>query len=226
MTRKKHLFSRIEQDCIVAVVREEDANVALNVARAYARGGMRHIEITLTTPDAIEIIGTLSAELASRDVVIAAGTIRSSEQAAAARKAGAQIIVSPHTDLHVIEYAMEHDLLCVAGAATTTEIISAWNSGADVIKVYPALQLGGPAYIRTIRQPIRDIPMLAGGPVSLEQIDDYLEAGAVAVNLGASLADPTLVREENWNGIADRAANAASIVGSRKGRAEPAITVH
>ena len=85
-----------------------------------------------------------------------------------------------------------------AGAATTTEIITAWEKGADIVKVYPAHHLGGPDFIRTIRGPIRDVPMLAGGPVPLDEIDSYLDAGCVAVNLGASLALPELVRDEQW----------------------------
>lgn len=225
MTRKKTLFANVHQESIVAVVREESAEVAYDVARAYARGGMKNIEITLTTPDALSIITALAGEFSQRGIVMAAGTVRSAEDAAMARKAGALIIVSPHTDLRVIEYAAEHDLLCVAGAATTTEIISAWNAGADIVKVYPALHLGGPAYIRTIRQPIRDVPMLAGGPVALDQIAAYLDAGAVAVNLGGSLAEPALVRDRKWDEIAARAATATSIVSAHKGT-QVETTVH
>ncbi|MGH9456631.1 MAG: bifunctional 4-hydroxy-2-oxoglutarate aldolase/2-dehydro-3-deoxy-phosphogluconate aldolase, partial [Thermoanaerobaculia bacterium] len=145
--------------------------------------------------------------------------VRGSNAAAEARRAGAQILVSPHTDIAVIDYALEHDLLCVAGAATTTEIIHAWEAGANIIKVYPAGLLGGPDYIRTIRQPIRDVPMLAGGPVSIEQIEPYLEAGAVALNLAGSLAAPELVRQRSWDQITRRAAMAVSVVQSRKASA-------
>jgi 2-dehydro-3-deoxyphosphogluconate aldolase/(4S)-4-hydroxy-2-oxoglutarate aldolase len=225
MTRKQTLFSHVQQEAIVAVVREESADAAQSVARAYARGGLKNIEITLTSPDALAIIAALSSEFAPRGIVIAAGTVRSADDAAQARKAGAQIIVSPHTDLRVIEYAAEHDLLCVAGAATTTEIISAWNAGADLIKVYPVVHFGGPAYIKTISQPIRDVPMLAGGPVALDQIVAYLEAGAVAVNLGGSLADPALVRDQKWEEIAKRAATAASLVAAHKSM-QVETTVH
>ena len=137
-----------------------------------------------------------------------------------ARRAGAQIIVSPHTDPHVIEYANENDLLCVAGAATCTEIIRAWELGADIVKVYPAHHLGGPDFIRTIRGPIRDVLMLAGGPVPLDEIDAYLDAGCVAVNLGGSLAVPDLVRDEQWEEIGRRVVLATSIVASRRAIAE------
>ena len=132
------------------------------------------------------------------------------------------MIVSPHTDVRVIEYSNENDLLCVAGASTPTEIIRAWEAGCDIVKVYPAQHLGGADYIRTIRGPIRDVPMLAGGPVPLDQIDSYLDAGCVAVNLGASLAVPDLVKTRQWEEIGRRAMLAASIVQSRKNVAKRA----
>jgi 2-dehydro-3-deoxyphosphogluconate aldolase/(4S)-4-hydroxy-2-oxoglutarate aldolase len=133
-----------------------------------------------------------------------------------ARRAGAKIIVSPHTDLQVIEYANENDMLCIAGASTPTEIIRAWEAGCDIVKVYPAHYLGGPDYIRTIRGPIRDVLMLAGGPVPLDMIDHYLDAGCIAVNLGGSLAVPDLVREQQWDEIGRRVLLATSIIESRR----------
>jgi len=209
-------MSRVCAEQIIGVVREETVEAATAVADAYARNGIRIVEITMTTPEALDLITALAARLEGQNVVIAAGTVRSSNDAASARRAGAQIIVSPHTDVRVIEYSNENDMLCVAGASTPTEIIRAWEAGADVVKVYPAQHLGGPDYIRTIRGPIRDVPMLAGGPVPLDQIDSYLDAGCVAVNLGASLAVPDLVNTQQWDEIGRRAMLAASIVQSRK----------
>jgi 2-dehydro-3-deoxyphosphogluconate aldolase / (4S)-4-hydroxy-2-oxoglutarate aldolase len=116
---------------------------------------------------------------------------------------------------------MENDLLCIAGASTPTEIIRAWEAGCDIVKVYPAPFLGGPEYIRTIRGPIRDVPMLAGGPVALDMIDAYLDVGCVAVNLGGSLAVPDLVRTQQWEEIGRRVILAASIVASRRSAAMP-----
>jgi 2-dehydro-3-deoxyphosphogluconate aldolase/(4S)-4-hydroxy-2-oxoglutarate aldolase len=157
------------------------------------------------------------------DIAIAAGTIRTTTDAALARRAGAELIVSPHTDPRIIEYANENDLLSIAGAATATEILRAWEAGCDIVKIYPAQHLGGPDYIRTIRGPIRDVPMLAGGPVPLDMIDPYLDAGCVAVNLGGSLAVPDLVREQQWDEIGRRAMLAASIIQSRRMAEEPVV---
>lgn len=212
---RNDLFERVRTEQIIGVVREETVEAAAAVAEAYATNGIAIVEITLTTPDALELIATLDKRHGER-IVLAAGTVRSTNDAALARRAGAKVIVSPHTDARIIEYANENDLLCIAGAATTTEIIHAWEAGCDIVKVYPAQHLGGPDYIRTIRGPIRDVPMLAGGPVPLDVIDSYLDAGCIAVNLGASLAVPDLVRGRQWDEIGRRAMLAASIVQSRQ----------
>lgn len=223
---RKELLEHVLSEQIVGVIREDSAEAALAVADAYARNGIRIIEVTLTTPDAFDLMATIGQKYAVRDVVIAAGTVRSSNDAALARRAGAQAIVSPHTDVRLIEYAVENDLLSVAGAATATEIIQAWEAGCDIVKVYPANTLGGPDYIRTIRGPIRDVPMLAGGIVPLDTIEAYLDAGCVAVNLGATLAVPDLVKTQQWDEIGRRAVLAASIVQSRKARVNADSYVH
>ena len=219
-------MARVCAEQIIGVVREDTLEAATAVADAYARNGIFIIEITMTTPDAIDLIALLAEKYASQNAVIAAGTIRSTNDAALARRAGARIMVSPHTDVRVIEYANENDLMCVAGASTPTEIIRAWEAGCDVVKVYPAQHLGGHDYIRTIRGPIRDVPMLAGGPVPLDQIDSYLDAGCVAVNLGSSLAVPDLVRTAQWEEIGRRALLATSIIQSRRDVVERETYVH
>jgi 2-dehydro-3-deoxyphosphogluconate aldolase/(4S)-4-hydroxy-2-oxoglutarate aldolase len=220
---RKDLLAKVVEHAIVGVVRENSAEAAIAVAEAYARNGIRIVEITLTTPDALALISSIAARFAG-EVTVAAGTVRSANDAAAARRAGAELIVSPHTDVRVIEYANENDLLSVAGAATPTEIIQAWEAGCDIVKIFPAAALGGPDYIRTIRGPIRDIPMLAGGPIPLDTIEAYLDAGCVAVNLGVSLAVPDLVKTEQWDEIGRRALLASSIVQSRRTELEPDST--
>ena len=218
---RKELLNRVCSEQIIGVVREDTVAAAQAVADAYARNGIRILEITLTTPDAFDLMKAVADRFHGQQIILAAGTCRSSNDAAQARRAGAQMIVSPHTDVRIIEYANENDLLCVAGAATATEIVKAWEAGCDIVKVYPAQHLGGPDYIRTIRQPIRDVPMLAGGPVPLDMIDAYLDAGCVAVNLGGSLAVPDLVRSQQWEEIGRRVMLATSIVQSRKNVARP-----
>ncbi|HUP59861.1 MAG TPA: 2-dehydro-3-deoxyphosphogluconate aldolase [Thermoanaerobaculia bacterium] len=213
---RRDLLAKVTHEQIVGVVREESLAAAEPVADAYARNGIRIVEVTLTTPDAITLLTTLVQRFAGQEITFAAGSVRSTNDAAAARRAGAEIIVSPHTDVHVIEYANENELLVIAGAATPTEIIRAWEAGSDLVKVFPAHFLGGPDYIRTIRGPIRNVPLLAGGPVPLDMIDAYLDAGCLAVNLGVSLAVPDLVKSQQWEEIGRRAMLAASIIQSRK----------
>jgi 2-dehydro-3-deoxyphosphogluconate aldolase/(4S)-4-hydroxy-2-oxoglutarate aldolase len=223
---RKDLLAKVCKQQIVGVVRENSAEAARSVADAYARHGIGVLEITLTTPDAFDIIAELAKTYGPQGTTIAAGTVRTPNDAAAARRAGAEVIVSPHTNAQVIEYAVENEMLCIAGAATATEIIHAWDLGADIVKIYPAAQLGGPDYIRVIRGPIRDIPMLAGGIVPLDTIDSYLDAGCVAVNLGPSLAVPDLVRTHQWDEIGRRVILATSIVQSRKTVVMPESYVH
>jgi 2-dehydro-3-deoxyphosphogluconate aldolase/(4S)-4-hydroxy-2-oxoglutarate aldolase len=219
---RKELLTRVYSEQIIGVVREDTVDAAQAVADAYASNGIRIIEVTMTTPDAIELMTSLVKRYGP-DIAIAAGTIRTTTDAALARRAGAELIVSPHTDPRIIEYANENELLSIAGAATATEILRAWEAGCDIVKIYPAQHLGGPDYIRTLRGPIRDVPMLAGGPVPLDMIDPYLDAGCVAVNLGGSLAVPDLVREQQWDEIGRRAMLAASIIQSRRMAEEPVV---
>ncbi|MGK2856058.1 MAG: bifunctional 4-hydroxy-2-oxoglutarate aldolase/2-dehydro-3-deoxy-phosphogluconate aldolase [Thermoanaerobaculia bacterium] len=214
MKRAEELFGHVRQQGIVAVIREDSASSAWELVRCVAENEMTLIEITMTTPDAIPLIEKTRERYGGRGIVVAAGTVRTNDEAAAARRAGAEIIVSPHTDLRLIDYAMEHDLLCVAGALTATEIIHAWEAGAGATKIYPARHVGGAGYIRAIRQPIRGIPMIAGGPIDLEEISSYLEAGAIAVNLGGCLAPPEVVREKKWDEVARRVRQAVSIARS------------
>lgn len=227
MNRKARLFRRLCENGIIGVVREESREAGLEVARTFARNGLTLIEVTMTTPDAIDILSQLKQELAGSDVTLAAGSLRGDTDAAAARKAGAEILVSPHTDLRLIDYGSENDMLVISGAATATEIIHAWERGADVIKLYPALHLGGADFVRTLKQPIRDIPLLAGGPVSIDSIRDYLHAGVVAVNLGASLAPPESVNVGDWEEIGRRVQRAVREVRAFRGISPaPTTMVH
>jgi 2-dehydro-3-deoxyphosphogluconate aldolase/(4S)-4-hydroxy-2-oxoglutarate aldolase len=224
---RKELIAKVFKDQIVGVVREDTPEAASAVAEAYARNGISIIEITFTTPEALELMASVARRYGPMGVTVAAGTVRNTNDAAAARRAGAEIIVSPHTNPQLIEYANENDLLSVAGASTPTEIIHAWESGTDIVKVYPAAHLGGPDYIRVIRGPIRDVAMLAGGPIPLDTIDTYLDAGCVAVNLGPSLAVPDLVRTHQWEEIGRRVILATSIIQSRRSAAPvPESYVH
>lgn len=212
MRTKQEVLGSIRQQGIIGVVRFERAELAAGTAEAYAEHGIRNIEITMTTPGALDLIADLSHRLNGDGVVIAAGSVRGSEEARLAHEAGAEVLVSPHTDPDVLAYARENDLVCVAGASSPTEVIRAWELGAAIIKVYPARLLGGPDYIRTIRQPIRGIEMLAGGPVSVEEAVPYFEAGVIAVNMGDALAPASFVEQNRWDEVGQRVRHALDTV--------------
>lgn len=194
---------------MVAVVREESGDHARGVATALVDAGAPVIEVTLTTPGALDLIAELAR---SRDHLVAAGTVLTENDVARARRAGAAIIVSPHYDHSVVGATLNTGLISVAGAGTVTEMIAAHRAGAHVIKVYPARCLGGPTFIRTIRQPIRNIEMLAGGPVDLDEITNYFDAGCIAVNLGGSLAPADAVRAGDWARVRANTEKAVEII--------------
>lgn len=208
MRTKADILSSIREQGIIGVVRFERAELAAGTAEAYAQHGIRNIEITMTTPGALDLIADLAHRLGSEGVVIAAGSVRGDEEARLAHEAGAEVLVSPHTDPAVIAYAKKNDLACVAGATTPTEVIHAWELGASIIKIYPARLLGGPDYIRTIRQPIRGVDMLAGGPVSVEELGPYFDAGVVAVNMADALAPLAFVEQNRWDEVGERVRHA------------------
>ena len=222
----EELFLHVKSQGIVAVVREDSAEDAWNLAVCFAENGARTVEITMTTPEAASIIARLHERFADKGVVLAAGTVRSSDDAASARKAGAKILVSPHTDLRLVDYAMDHGLMSVAGALTPTEIVHAWEGGASIVKVYPVRHVGGPEYLKSIQQPIRGIPMIAGGPIGLDEIDAYLQAGAVAVNLGGPLAPRDLLKAAKWDEIATLVQRAVAIGQANQESSPDKMVVH
>lgn len=204
MRTKQEVLDSIKTEGIIGVLRFERAELAAGTAEAYASNGIRNIEVTMTTPGALDLIPDLAHRFADQGVVVAAGSVKGTDEARLAHQGGAEVLVSPHTDPAVIEYANEHDLVCVAGASTPTEVVRAWELGASIIKIYPARLLGGADYIRTIRQPIRGIDMLAGGPVSVEELPGYFDAGVVAVNMGDALAPLSFVEQNRWDEVGQR----------------------
>ncbi|MDX1582072.1 MAG: bifunctional 4-hydroxy-2-oxoglutarate aldolase/2-dehydro-3-deoxy-phosphogluconate aldolase [Thermoanaerobaculia bacterium] len=216
MRTKQEVLDSIIAEGIIGVVRFERAELAAGTAEAYAEHGIRNIEITMTTPGALDLISDLAHRLGDRGITVAAGSVRGGEEARLAHEGGAEVLVSPHTDPAVIEYANDHDLVCVAGASTPTEIVRAWELGASIIKVYPARLLGGADYIRTIRQPIRGVRMLAGGPVDVEELPDYFDAGVVAVNMGGALAPLSFVEQHRWDEVGQRVRHALEAMSNWK----------
>jgi 2-dehydro-3-deoxyphosphogluconate aldolase/(4S)-4-hydroxy-2-oxoglutarate aldolase len=192
----------LREQRIVTAIRARSAAEALGAAKAIAHGGLKLLEITFTVPDATKVMEALAGD---PDLIVGAGTVLSAEQARAALAAGARFIIAPNFTREVAEVALAAKVFYCPGAYTTTEIITARDAGAHVIKVYPVGVAGGPHYIRVIREPLPDVPFLAAGGTSLENLIPFLMAGCLGVGLGGALCDPALVSAGNWAELTARA---------------------
>jgi 2-dehydro-3-deoxyphosphogluconate aldolase/(4S)-4-hydroxy-2-oxoglutarate aldolase len=187
---------------LVAAIRAPSADVALASARAVAKGGVALLEITFTVPDATRVMAALAD---TEHAIVGAGTVLTADQCRAALDAGARFIIAPNFSPDVARVALAAGVMYCPGAYTTTEIIAARDAGAHVIKVYPVGIAGGPKYIQVIRDPLPDVPMLAAGGTTLENMVPFLHAGCIGIGLGAALADARLAEAGQLDEITHRA---------------------
>lgn len=183
---KTTCLQRIKETGIIAVVRAEDPDHALKIAEAVRTGGVNIIEITMTVPDAMQVIRELVRVFNDKNIVIGAGTVLDSETARAALLEGAQFIVSPHLSSSVIRLCNHYRKLCMPGVGTVTEIVGAMKAGADVVKIFPGNVLG-PGFIKAVRGPLPHALMVPTGGVSLENVSEWIESGSIAVGVGNQL---------------------------------------
>jgi 2-dehydro-3-deoxyphosphogluconate aldolase/(4S)-4-hydroxy-2-oxoglutarate aldolase len=183
---KQELRSRVDEVGLVPVIRTSSAGDARFAVEEVAHGGIPIIEVTMTVPGAIEVIREVIRYVP--DVIIGAGTVLDVECARACIDAGAQFISSPTLDVPTVELVAKNpQLVMMAGALTPTEILTAWKAGSDFVKVFPCSLVGGDNYIRTLRRPFPDIPLIAGGGVTQQNAAHYLLAGAAALSIGKEL---------------------------------------
>jgi len=198
-------------DCgIVAVVRSQDSQQLVDVVKALADGGITVAEITMTVPGALDVVRQARQILGDR-VLLGAGTILDPETARAAFLAGAEYIVSPTLNLDVIRMCRRYDKLVMPGAFTPTEILSAWEAGADIVKVFPA-DVVGPAFFKAIRGPLPQIRVMPTGGVDLKTAASFLQAGACCLGVGGQLVDPEAIKQKNFDKIRDVARQYVDIV--------------
>src|SRR5262245_34432037 len=198
-------------DCgVVAVVRSPHAEQLVSVARALADGGVNAIEITMTVPLALDAIRMVATELRG-EIVLGAGTILDPETARAALLAGAEYIVAPTLNLDVIRLCRRYDKVVMPGAFSPTEILSAWESGADIVKVFPA-DTGGPNYLKSILAPLPQLRLMPTGGVDLTTAAAFLQPGAFCLGVGSALVDKDAIEKKEFNRIRDLAAQYVSIV--------------
>jgi 2-dehydro-3-deoxyphosphogluconate aldolase/(4S)-4-hydroxy-2-oxoglutarate aldolase len=189
---------------LIPIVRTPSAEDALRAAEAIISTGIGIAEITMTVPNALGIVEQLAKQCGDR-ILIGAGTILDEEGCDAAIQAGAQFIVTPSLEFGVIETARKHLKACIPGALSPTEIVAAWRAGADLVKVFPCGPVGGPKYIKALRGPFPEIPLVPTGGVTLETTADYIRAGAAAVAVGGELVDLKALRAGKPEAIASTA---------------------
>ncbi len=210
-------IARLAPDALrlVAVIRADRPEDALFAARAMAQAGVRGIEITFTVPDALAIIRAAIAELPP-EVIVGAGTVLTREQADSALAAGARFLVSPVGDAWLVEMGHDAGVEVAIGGLTPTEIVAARRAGADYVKLFPGDACGGPRYIKNLRGPLPDIPLMVTGGVTRENAADYLAAGAQSVGLGSDLMPKALVAANDLDGLVRHAAGVvATVLGKR-----------
>ena len=171
---------------VIAIGRRLDPATVPSIASALLESGVRAFEVTMDSDGALDAIAVLSARFAAGEFVVGAGTVLSVSQAAAAVEAGARFIVMPHGDLEIVRWAVERGIPCLPGALTPSEILAVWRAGAAAVKVFPA-STAGPSFVREMRGPLPEIPLVPTGGISLENAPAFLQSGAMAVGMGSWL---------------------------------------
>lgn len=189
LVTRRELLRLFGEDRLVAVIRTPTMEAAEQAAHEMIEGGVRLVEITLTVPDAFELIARLATDrsIADRGVVIGAGTVLSGAQAEDALLAGARFLVSPCLVPDMIAACRARDAMSMPGTLTPTEMLHAADLGADLIKIYPLATIGGPDYVTNVRRALTQLPLVATGNIAFEEIPRYLEAGVVGFGIGAPM---------------------------------------
>jgi 2-dehydro-3-deoxyphosphogluconate aldolase/(4S)-4-hydroxy-2-oxoglutarate aldolase len=208
-------LKRILDGGIVAVVRSESSEQLVGVVQALAEGGVTAAEITFTVPDAIEVIREVRKAMGD-SIVLGAGSVLDAETARAALLAGAEYIVGPSTNLDVIRLCRRYGKVVMPGALTPTEVVHAWEAGADIVKIFPS-DLGGPSYIKALKAPLPQIRMMPTGGVDLTTAEAFLKAGAACLGVGSSLVEPKAIASRDFARIRDLARQFRWIVDQFRG---------
>jgi 2-dehydro-3-deoxyphosphogluconate aldolase/(4S)-4-hydroxy-2-oxoglutarate aldolase len=208
--RKALVLERLRTLGLVPVLRAESEQQALALADAIAKGGVTTMEVTMTVPGAIGVMRKLAE--ARPDLLIGAGTVLDAETARMCILEGAQYVVSPALNTKTIEMCHRYGIAVLPGALTPTEVVTAWQAGADVVKIFPASALGGAKYLKGLKAPLPQIEMIPTGGVSQATAHEFLEAGAFALGVGADLVDPKMIAKGTPEIITENAAKYLTIV--------------
>jgi len=185
---RAEVIKQIKDTGVIPVVRASSADEAMRAIDAIREGGISILEITMTVPGAVALIEQVS-KMYGDVATVGAGTVLDPETATACISAGAKFVVSPALNLDTIACCQRHDVAVMPGALTPTEVVQAWNAGADFVKVFPAGAVGGPSYLKALKAPLPQIELVPTGGVSLKTAADFIKAGAAALGVGADLVD-------------------------------------
>jgi 2-dehydro-3-deoxyphosphogluconate aldolase/(4S)-4-hydroxy-2-oxoglutarate aldolase len=216
------ILSSIIEIGLVPIVRVASADSALQAIEAIHRGGVRAAEITMTVPGAVRVLEKLADRFGDQ-MILGAGTVLDPETARACMLAGAQFFVTPALNLATIEIVKRYSKVIFPGALTPTEVLTAWQAGADAIKIFPCSAVGGPKYIKALKAPFPQIQMVPTGGVNLATVGDFLKAGACAVAVGSELVDSATVEQGRFDIIEDRARQYLAAVAAARQPAVPPV---
>jgi len=217
---KQKVRERILEIGIVPVVRASSAGEACIAAEAVCQGGIPIVEITMTVPGAVELIRELVKNCGS-EVLIGAGTVLNADDARRCIQAGAQFLVSPGLNLQTVAFAAQEKILIMPGALTPTEVMAAWDAGADFVKVFPCGQVGGAKYIKALKGPFPQIPFIPTGGVNLNTAAEFLEAGSVALGIGGELVQADALKANKPEIIVENARRFLAIVQHTRAQMAP-----
>jgi 2-dehydro-3-deoxyphosphogluconate aldolase/(4S)-4-hydroxy-2-oxoglutarate aldolase len=213
---KAEITKKIVDIGIVPVVRAASAAQAIAAAEAVCAGGISVVEVTMTVPGAVEVIAQLVKTMGSA-VLVGAGTVLDAGSARRCLDAGAQFLVSPGFDLETVKFANSQGVPMIAGALTPTEVITAWNAGSDLVKIFPCGNVGGAKYIKALKGPLPQIPMVPTGGVNLTTAAEFIQAGSAAVGVGGELILAAALKSGNTREITELAKQYVSIVREARG---------
>jgi 2-dehydro-3-deoxyphosphogluconate aldolase/(4S)-4-hydroxy-2-oxoglutarate aldolase len=213
---KSEVLKACREIGLVPVLRAESEEQALKLASAIAAGGVTVLEVTMTVPGAIRVMRRLAEE--RPDILIGAGTVLDPETARMCILEGAQFVVSPALNIKTIEMCHRYGIAVLPGALTPTEIVTAWEAGADVVKIFPASALGGAKYLKSVKAPLPQVEMIPTGGVSLSTAAEFLQAGAFALGVGADLVDTKAIAQGHPETITENARKYLAIVREFRGR--------
>lgn len=194
------LLSLLKEEKIVAILRHVPTNKINRTVQALCEGGVKLMEVTMNSEGALDSINHLRETYSQGNIIIGAGTVLNIHMAKEAVEAGAQFLISPNLDLHVIEYAVENGIDIWPGVMTPTEMVNAWSAGATAIKLFPAGFLGT-KYIKDIKAPLNHIPIIATGGITLENQQEYFNAGATAVGIGSQLVNREMIEDNRFEDL-------------------------